>query len=475
MTDQAIVILRSGWRTAGTVAAATVGSALLLSLVLAFVGKQPDVSVHDTFTLMTALMTGAFGASFGGSAEDSGISVNASASAIPLTITLVALAATVIVFRRATAGYGRPLEALIDALRAALICGLVMMIFALVFTADSDGTKIHASAVGAFFLTLILVFGVLAVTVLLRRDWLHAHWAQLLHDWARAPILGLVAVFALLPVAGIIAALAVLLIGKGSSGYTGDFTGADWRLVVIGVIAYAGNLGLWAITLGTCGKVGVFGIDQILSMVSSLSESLGGDSQEFPTGGRLTWFTGTFHEPGLWVTVVLTPLLLAAAAYAVVRATGYAGKGHPAGPSALRGLLVWVVALLVAVPIFVRVANLHAHVEGPFGIDLSPAVGASGVGATFLLFAYALIIAAILAFALGLLDAATVRRAGAAVRTRLQEPSPTGYGQQGYGRPPAGPPGGPTQPPPAYRPPQAYPQSPPQSPPQAPPQGPAQG
>ena len=474
----ALKVLTGNWIGSATVAGAVVGTSLALALVLTLIGHQSGMGVRDTLTLMTALMTGAFGADVGGS----GGGVEAHVGAFPLTITLVTLAVAVVVFRRVTAGYQRASDAVADAGRAALISGLAMMVFALVFTTKSDGTKLGASPVGAFFLTLLIVFLLLALVVLMRRDWLRTRVTQVVHDWVRAPVLGLAAILVALPFAGIIAALAVLLFGSGTSGYTSSFSGGDWRLSVIGVIAFAGNLGLWAVTLGTGGKVGVFGLDKYADLINGLSSSLGGDSRDIPTGGRLGWFTTTFHEPGLWVTLVLTPACLAFGAYAVVRASGYRSRTDATGPVALRGLALWVASLLVAVPYFVRLANVHTRIDGPFGIALSPAVGASGVGATFLIFLYALVVAIVVALAVGVLDGAALRASAAAIGRQLQQRpgSAPPSAPPGAGPPPGWPPGPPSWTAPqagqpteaSARPPYAPPSGPP-GPTQGPPQGPA--
>ena len=476
MPPWAARILLGHWGGSAVVATTTVLTSLLFSLVLALVGRQSGMGVRDTLTVMAGLMTGAFGADVRGSVRG----VGADVGAFPLTITLLSLGLTVMVFRRVTAAYACASDAVVAAGRAALMSALAMMVAALVFTTRSDQTRVGASPAGAFFLTLIIVLMVLGLTVLMRRDWLRAGATRVVHDWVRAPLLGLVAMLLLLPVAGVVAALAVLLFGSGTSGYTTTLTGEQWRLIVVSAIAYAANIGLWTLTLGAGGKVGVFGLEQFLDLIQGISSSLGGDVEEIPLGGRLTWFTGTFHEPGLWVAVALTPLCLALAAVIVVRAAGFRARTDRTGPAALRGLTLWLVSLLLAVPFAVRLANVHTRIDGPLGISLSPTVGASGAGATFLLGAYALVAALVVALAAGALDRPTLRASIAAIGRRLpqqaaaasprgpysasgsrQPPPPPGARQPSYAPPPhapprrpgsVGPPPGPPPPGPPSRP-----------------------
>ena len=451
--------LVGNWAGSAAVAGAAAGTALLVSLVLAILIRQPGMSVHDVLVATAGLASGAFGADVvvSGTGESGGV------GAIPLTITLAVIAATVLTFRRVTATYTRGSDGILDAARAALIAAIVMMIVALALRAHVGAQTVHASALGAFFLTLIDVFLFLALAVLLRRDWLRSRIAQVVHDWVRAPVVGLVTMLYLLPIAGAVAALAMLLFGSGTGDYTSGIDASGWRGIVGGVIAYAANGGLWAITLGSCGKVGVFGLDDLKSILSALT------SGSIPSGGRLTWFTGTFHEPGLWVCVVLAPLVLASGAYAVLRACGGPGPlGRGATPAArrpaLRDLAVWVGSLLLAVPYAVRLANVHFHAGADdYGIHLSGGLGAFGLGATFLLFLYALIIAALLGLATGVLDGPAIRSATAAIGRQLQQRpgAPAGekpsYPQQPYPQQPPAPyapppPAGPSGPPPGANP-----------------------
>ena len=422
------------------VAGALVGTSLVVSLMLSLIGRQDGMGVRDTLTMTTALMAGAFGADLEGSIQG----VAGQVGAVPLTITLITLAVAIIVFRRVTAGHQRASAGLLLAARSAVAAALVMMAFARAFTTTSDGARVGVSVLGAFVLTLVIVFLVLALVVLLRRDWLRSRFLRALYEWAAAPVLGLAVALALLPLAGLIAGLAVLLFGSGTSAYTSSLSGGEWRLVIVGAIAYAGNLGLWAITLGASGTVGVFGLQHYLDLINGFAGAWGGDGLGLPTGGRLTWFTGTFQEPGLWVSVALTPLCLALSAYGVVRASGVRRRADPCRPLALRGLALWVVSLLGAVPCVVRLANVHAHLVGPFGISLTPTVGASGVSATFLLVGYAAVVAVVTAVVVGALDVAACRAFLAAVGRRRWRRRP--------GCSSVGPPPGPTSPPPGGRP-----------------------
>lgn len=431
-------LLLERWGSSLAVAATAVGSALLLSLVLALVVKQPAMSMHDTLVLMSMLANGAFGAD---ALVDRG-AIGGGVGAIPLTVTVVVAAATVVVFRRVTARDRCGADGLVVAGRAALVAGLAMMGVALGLRATVAGATVRASAIGALVLTTLVLFVVLAIAVVTRGDWLRSRPARVAHDWARAPVIGLATMVCVLPLAGGVAGLAVLWLGSGSSGYTAGYDADQWRAIIGGAIAYAGNGGVWAVTLGSGGRVALFGIDDLQSLISRLAPV------DLPTGGRLTWFTGDFHEPGLWVCVVLAPAVLAAGAYAVVRAAR-ARRGAPGPTQPLRGLVVWGLALLGAVPVAVRCANIHLHagVED-YGIHVAGGFGAFGLGATFLLVGYAVLVAVLVGGITGGLSRRAIRSAVAALDARLRQRGPVSQRPTAYHPPRAAHPG-PTGPPPS--------------------------
>jgi len=454
-------ILVGNWAGSALVAAVVIGVAVVFGLVLAVFSIRHGVSFWQILVAGVSLGAMAFGADAVASADEGGGSVGA----FPLTITLAAFAAGVYAFRRMTRTYPRALDALIDAGRVALISGVLMMVLTLVFKTTVDGARTGASSVGALFMTLVLTFLVLAAAVLLRRDWLQHRVTRTVHDWVKAPVTGVVWLLLFLPVAGTVAALAILLVGDGSGEATAGLTGADWRAVIAGVVAYAGSGGLWAVTLGSLGKLGVFGdIADFIGLASGFSSALGGEeTPDIPTSGGLLFFTGDANEPGLWVCVFLAPLALAIGVFGVVRGAGHRG-GRAQDLVPLRGLGLWVVSLLVVLPVLFRIANVHVSIDaGPFG-EVGGGLGIKGVGATFLIFLYALIVAFVTGLVTGVIDGGSLKRVLGSLNKTPQGQSTypqQGYPQQGYPQQ-----GYPQQPPPQVPP---APQQPPPGPPPGPP------
>ncbi|WP_415141623.1 hypothetical protein [Nocardioides sp.] len=493
-------VLVGNWAGSALVAVFAVGVPGVLATILMLLMKPDGFGVDNTLTGIASGMTMAYGADFGakGSTEVFGgtYSGHAGLGAMPLTLTVLGLLAAILVFRRVTARYTSAVDALLDAVRVALISGVAMMVIALIFRSsglkfgDASGLvdealsevgdshidlKYGPGIAGSLFMTFLMLFVVLALSVFLRRDWLRARPLEVVHDWLAVPLRALAWLFALLPIAGIVVAIALFTIGDGTSEVTTGFGFMDWVKLGAAAVAWAGNLGMYGITLGAVGQLGGW------------SSASGESTSE---ARHLTYFTGDqVQEPGLWVTVALTPILLVAIAYFVTqggwRSRATAPPAADRGPG-LRNLAVWVVSMLVAVPLFVRMANVHAH-GSVLGQSAHVTIGASGVGATFLLFAYALVVAFVVGLATRTIDGPALKAVLVSLnRTPATQPPPSQYGQpsaqqygapgQQYGAPGQYPgqaahPAAPYQPPlaPPYQPPAAPPTTPPSTPPSTPP------
>jgi len=350
----------ASWRDAGVVAMTAVLTSGLFAAVVGLGSKQREVSARNTVTFVGSLWTGAFGAgsSVSGRGSIAGlltVSGDVSVTFVPLTITVVTMAATLGVFRRVTRDRTRARDTLLDALLAALLAAVPMLVVALLVRGGVSGVDLPAGVslqagpdpLRAFLCTFATVAVVLGAAVLVRRA----------HDWVAAPLVAFAWLLALTPVAGAVVALAVLLTGRGPFERLevggGGFDARDWLAVTVLVIAYAANVGVWALTLGGVGRLQV---------------GAGGLGQHAVVGHRLTFFTAhPVHEPSLWVCVALTPLLLAASAYVVVRRCRGGTRG-----GVLRALGLWLAGLVVLVPLMVHASALHLSMRG---VGLQPVGG----------------------------------------------------------------------------------------------------
>lgn len=348
-------LLVGNWLGAGLVAASALLTSGLLAVVVALLGKPVDFGLDNSLTLVAVLMTGAFGADLTAEFSVLGIDAEAGIGAFPLTITIVALAVAVLVFRRVTAGYTRALDALADATRAALLLGLAMMLVALIFRSDSRefgrgwGAELSQSfdarivfgahAAGAFGLGFLLLLVVLASACLVRDGW-WPEQVERVRAWVAAPLYGVGMLGLLLPVAGLVG-LGLLMVSGDAVDNATDPTGDDLRISVALVLATLASGGMWLLGLGAGGAFGT---------------RAGGD-------GRVEDLHHLAHyaeeSPGLWAAPLVTLAVLGLVTYLVAH-RARAGQLLPA----LGG---WVVTLIVVVPFLVRLSGLHAAIEGRGG------------------------------------------------------------------------------------------------------------
>jgi len=398
-------MVRGNWLGAGLVAVSTAFTAGLLGLLLALLAKPADFGLENTLTLATMLATSAFGADAQGEVSTSGfleLSGHGSLGTFPFTITLAALAVAVFLFRKITRDYPSGLLALADATRAAVIFGICLWLPALIFTSSNEEmgrgwarelaadelgleAELSASAGGALALGFLILFTVLALSVLCRRDWWTGRMLQV-RDWFAAPIAGWATFFLLLPLAGVIGFLAMAFTGESTDV---EVTGDETRLIGSLVIAFIANGGFAMLGLGAGTKVG--------------SSADGTDMSSQEEWSRI-WGSITDDEPGLWVSPFVLVAVLAVTAFMVMRTAGRA--------RALPALGVWLASFLLVVPLLVRLTSLHMagsatgegeHFEG------SMFVGPEGLQTTFLMLLAGVVVAFAVALLTGVLRPATVR------------------------------------------------------------------
>jgi len=374
--------------------------------------------------------------------------------AVPLGFTILTLAITILVWRRATARHASAVAVVIDAVIAAVVAAVIMLIVAIatnstlssryggLITGDSGETaKVGPSAAGAFFVTLLVLLVVLLLAGLAGRNFFPAKAAAV----AQAISAGLKGFFAFaiaIPVLGLIIGLIVSSVSiDGASLFDlaslGQFTGT----LVVAIVAFSGNIGLWAASLGSFGNVQLVG-----------------------NGGTQPYSMSDLADPNMvggaiWAAIVVP--IVALLIGAVV-----ASRGNQTRNIALGAFGAYCVSLLALVPILGSFANFHGveSLSGSFadqcsqygnysygcntpfydmlnffglptsysGNSVSISAGAGLVGATFLLFLFALVISFIVALATGVI---TTSQLGAAQGRAMQALNVTLGAPQGYGYP----------------------------------------
>src|SRR6478735_5110865 len=394
-------VLVGNWLGAGLTAGTALVVAGALSTVLALLAKPADFGVDNGLTLVAALLAATFGADLVLNLDDGDQTAHVDLGMFPLTVTILALLAAVLVFRRVTARYPRALDAVADAARAALLLGL-----------DAEW---GASVAGAFFLSFLLLLTTLvAVVFASRRDWWPAP-VQRVHDWTAAPLYGVGTIFVMLPVAGIVGLL--LLVFTGSVLDDHDPTDDDLSAGIALIAGLIASGGFWLISLGAGSAFGATWRDPGSGSESDLH--------------RLAHYAD--DTPGLWAAPVVMLVVLFLAAFAVARRT--------ATPQRILGNLgVFVALLLVALPLMSRLTSAHVGTSLEGDSDRGTYyLGQVGWQATLLLTLAAVLCAGVVALMSRAVSPATVRAQAAAVVGRLQSD-------------PGRPTGQPTTPPPSWRP-----------------------
>ncbi len=370
-------LLGGSWLGPALVALTAVGVAGLLSTVVALLVKPTDFGLDNSLTLVAWLTTGAFGAGLDVDVRAAGASAQANISAASLTVTLVSLACAIGVFRRVTRRHPNAGAALFDALRAALLAALALLVLALVFRSDGSefgrgwGQELARifdarlgfapSAVGSFLGGLLVVLLALGGATLTRTDW----WPDRLRraaDLVTAPAYGLASFALLLPVVGLLGL--VLTVATGETVEDSDPTEDDvWASLGL-FFALLGNGGYWLLGLGAGAGFGARGTSSEGSSdhdVHHLAHYAGG-----------AW--------GLWLAPVLMLAVVVLTTWVVVR--------RSAREHLVRDLLVWVGVVLVSGPVWTWLSGLHAGMQvAGFGQTYSAhgAIGVTGWQATLFL------------------------------------------------------------------------------------------
>ena len=395
-------------------ALAVLGVTFVLSGALALVAKPADFGLGNTLTLATLIAAGAFGANLNADARFQGTDAAASLGMFPLTVTVIALATGVLVFRRVVARYPSAVPAIGDAVRASVIFALGLLVPTLLFHSDNDElgrgwgaelaarnldlrATVGADSAAALLLGFLILVIVLLGTVLIRRELWPARFHRI-YDWVVAPFYGIATTFLLLPFAGIVGLVAIMLFGENSvSDY--DPTGDDTMAISALVFALLASGGTWVIGLGSGASIGYRG-----ETTDSPAEN---DWEHL-------WGTITEDEPGLWVAPIVLLSILFLSAASVVRRV-------PTRNRVLGNLAVWAASMLVVIPLLVRLSAAHAEFEvtdsgrgarALGGDDFSATLyaGLDGVQATFLVFLVAVLVALAVAWRSGGLDLVTIRR-----------------------------------------------------------------
>jgi hypothetical protein len=377
--------------------------------------KPEDFGVDNGLTLVATLLAATFGADLVLDLSFDGQSASAHVGMFPLTVTILALAAAALVFRRVTRRYPRALDAVGDAARAALLLGLAVMLVATVFRGGNDemgrgwGAELSSdrlgfdaswgpSIAGAFFLSFLVLFtSLVAVLFATRRDWWPAS-VQRVHDWTAAPLYGIGTIVLMLPVAGVVGLL--LLILTGDALHDNDPTDDDLSAGIALIFGLVASGGFWLISLGAGAAYGT---------TAHETGSGGGDNSDLHHLAHYAEDT-----PGLWAAPVVMLVVVFLAAFAVARRT--------AAPQRILGNLgVFVALLLLALPLMSRLTSAHAGLRASTeDYKGSYYLGQVGWQATLLLVVAALVCAALVALMSRALDPTTVRAQASALAGRMQ-------------------------------------------------------
>jgi hypothetical protein len=393
-------VLRGNWLGAARVAAVTLGVAGVLATAMVALAKPTDFGLDNSLTFVASILNGAFGASLVARFRAGGETVHGSVGAVPLTVTVVALLAGCLVFRRMIRDYRRALDAVADAARAALLFAVALMVVALVFRADSRefgrgwGTQLaHLFEVriaygpgipGSFLAGFAALFVTLLGTVWVRRD-LWPERRRHLSEFLVPPLYGLGAFALMLPVAGVVGL--VLMLVTGDTVQDTDPTRHDFLASATLIFGLLASGGFWLVSLGTGGTLGGHGTD--------------GDttSSEYH---HLGFFA--HQDEGLWAAPVVALVVIGLATIVVAR------KARTR--EAVRASLVtWVLLLVLATPLFVWLTSIHGRVSAADG-HASGAEGVNGWWAVLLLPLVALVCSVVVAHSRDALDLSRLREVG---------------------------------------------------------------
>lgn len=421
--------VRGSWRAALAAAGTALGVSVLLSVLTVFVSDPEGLSPWDKLVVSVTAALGVFTVDGVLDADVGEFEAGARAGVVPLLIATLALGGAAVVFRRLSRRTGNLGSALLDAAKAAVVLGVVAFVLSLVFRSGLESVSEDltdwvrfflgssedlaldggASRASAFFLGSLVLMATLAVACFLRRDWLPPR-VQQVHDHLRAPLHGLAAFVTLLPVAGLFA-YASLLTGDLPDDAADDL-GGNARLA-LGFAALS-NAGLYYLGLGAGGRLGG---------TARFTED-GGETEREAEWSRLSGLVEESHMWGLWFSIPLVLVVLAVAAWVVVRSSRASGLAVPS-------LLIWCGTMLVAFPVLGHLASVHAsgrlESEDGFGAGASSFAGLP-LDSSLLLALVGTGVALLVGVLTGAIDvhalAARQQPAGSGRQQRPQQPAP---------------------------------------------------
>ncbi|WP_206065185.1 zinc-ribbon domain-containing protein [Nocardioides sp. JQ2195] len=410
-------LLRGNWVAALVVALVALVLAFGSSAALIWMGDPDHTSTHDrlvfsaiaTASTVSADAVGSIDGDYvayeGAGQED--FSLAAAGGFVPFTVALLSLGVAGWLFRRFTRGYPQVKHAIGDALRAALVYALLMMAVVIALRGDEDsrvyksdggfGDESETASFGAsipttFFLALLVMFSVLALACVMRRDWLGARMLKV-HAFVAAPISGIATFLLMLPVAGVVANLAFWLTVKDDHGADDELDFLQTAAIIIGSL---GNIGVGFLGAGSGGPIG------------NSWDAREFDSDRGAEWHRLSWAVDETDAWGLWFAIPTLFVVLAVAAYVVIRRAR--ASGH-----AFANVMIWAGSMFVAYPVIARLASAHGAVDGDDATSELSAEGYFGLkpADTLLLPLIAVLVALVLAAVTGALD---VRRIAASMQ-----------------------------------------------------------
>lgn len=383
------------WPAAIRVAGTTLGVSLLLAVVFGLASRpafgNPHWGLKATLCWISWVWESIFGVDVVGQAHASGslsavglgatghMAATASLGAMPLTLTVITLAAAAIAFRRASAAHPSALAALFLAVKTALLTALALgLVSVLISFNDTDlinllgtGNGTVSSAVGqwqaigdrslalslssaqAVGVSFTLLLAVLLATALTGGERFRHPLGARVQRWLSVPLQSAIRLCLALMVGGLLFELVTWQVRWHTAWPAGSFGGrgkpphlspAQWVDAFAAAIAYAGNAGLLALGLGSGSTVGFSASGQASASGLSMSSATGA-----PHG--IAWWAGSDHlAAGIWLALLITPAVLAYLTWSIARSN----------PGNLRALITWVCSLAVLVPLLGFLANLTA-------------------------------------------------------------------------------------------------------------------
>jgi hypothetical protein len=436
--------LNHTWAGAAIVAGGAYAVALLIGWIVAFAGAEE-------FDPVSAIWVGFIqaGNAFGPDTiivpiEDFGADdYTAHIGQFPLLATFLALGVAAYLFRRVTHTHRTSTAALLDAGRAAVVLAGIVTVSAILLAIvdpeitgyDNDGGSMpgatsglgladeqqHLGIAGAIFIPLFLLFAVLAVTVLLRSDWLDERLGRA-HDWVAAPLAGYGAVVVGLFGAGLVYLVAIMVGEESTRGFS----------ELVRLVAVLPALGMRLLGLGVFSKFG--------STADGDSELIGREDRD--EWSRLGGFADD-HGALFWLAPLVAIAIAAFGVWVVVKRSGDRS-------TVVRNVAVYAGGLLVVLPFLIRMSNIHfgVHVETDGEtFDADYFSGVAGFQTTMLFFLLTVVVGAALLAVTGDLDVAAIRAKAASLQRRWQhrqhgarqphgQPGPQQWGQPGqHGQP----------------------------------------